>query len=211
MYINAKDRKRYFLDPNLPPAERIHTICTHYGIRDYILHNDLSISCLNLHYADWLPTRLPLRFNHIRGNAIFDPPWLHVSALTTLQGAPKLVDGDFHCCALRLRSLEGLDNTVIQGNFCFEGPLLSLQHFPRVHGAVSFFSAPVAPLYETFIRHPDRIARFNTLGIIQERLGYGYIRHSALNAFLREYGEDPISLGSLRHFINRHGGHYMAL
>jgi hypothetical protein len=211
MFINAKDRKRYFLDPNLPPAERIHTLCTHYGIREYILHNDLSISCLSVHYADWSPNQLPLRFNLIRGNCIIEPPWLRVLALSSLQGAPRLVEGDFHCSALRLRSLDGLANTVIHGDFSFEGPLLSLQHFPRVHGTVSLRYAPVAPLYDTFIRHPDRIARFNALGIIQERLGYGYIRHSALNTFLREHSEDPISLGSLRRFTNRHGGHYTAL
>jgi len=61
-----------------------------------------------------------------------------VNSLTSLEGAPKTVGGDFYCSDNKLTSLEGASITVGGDFYCNNNKLTSLQGAPKSVGVIFF-------------------------------------------------------------------------
>ncbi len=119
---------------NLHLKQRL--ICSKYGIKNYTINSDGSIDVngnvdLSMKYL----TSLPLKFNRVTGNfKCIGLYWESNAKLTTLEGSPRIVGGDFLCSQNQLTSLEGAPEEV-GGNFqCIYNELTSLQGAPKKVG-----------------------------------------------------------------------------
>jgi hypothetical protein len=113
---------------------RIAIICNFFGIEEYIINDDLSISVsgdVNLSYK--LLTRLPLSFRQVTGT--FN---CKRNKLTTLQGSPAHVSGNFYCSSNCLTDLIG-SPLQIDGDFSiYRNKIDNLEGFPvYVNGEVA--------------------------------------------------------------------------
>jgi hypothetical protein len=72
---------------------KINYICKKYGIRNYTINSDGSISVegdVDLRYKRL--TKLPVKFKEISGDF-----WCYENNLTSLEGCPERVGGHFSC------------------------------------------------------------------------------------------------------------------
>ena len=103
----------------------IDEICDKYGIENYTINDDKSIDVngdVNLKLLTI--TKLPLKFGSVSG--YFDCPL----GLTTLEGSPKYVGGNFNCSSNELTSLSGSPESV-GGHFdCTNNKLITLEGGP---------------------------------------------------------------------------------
>ena len=94
----------------MTPSE-IHNICAKYGIRQYTINDDMSISVNG--YVDLSSKNLkslPIKFKEVSGNFYCDN-----NQLTSLRGCPRTVGGYFSCRSNQLTSLRGCPRTVGDG------------------------------------------------------------------------------------------------
>ncbi len=114
---------------------RIARICNSLGIENWSINKDGLVDVRGNVNIIYEYTKLPLKFGHVTGN--FSCPTLSALSskkLTTLEGSPIRVDGDFNCQLNNLTDLKGAP-TEVGGHFrCIYNPLTSLEGAPRMIG-----------------------------------------------------------------------------
>ncbi len=125
-------------------SEEIWNICRRFGIYDYTVNSDGSISAPRINLSNRRLSEFPLKFD-----TVSDSFFCWSNRLTTLEGAPKYIYGHFWCQNNKLTDLEHLPESrkiIIHGN-------------------------PINSIAQHFIVRKDRhkiIELFNFSGVIQE-------------------------------------------
>ena len=106
--------------------KEIHTICEKYDIKNYTINPDGSIDVdggIDLSGKDLI--KIPLKFNKVNG--LFS---CSNNLLTSLEGCPKEVGGDFFCSRNNLNSPK-----KVYGSFnCYDNKLVNLKGIGEVKG-----------------------------------------------------------------------------
>src|SRR5574343_65252 len=106
----------------------IHKICKEYSIENYTINNGLVDVDGSVDLSSWKLDKLPLNFGRVSRH------FNCCNNLTSLEGAPKKLDGHFYCQYNELASLEGGPKEV-GGNFnCNNNQLTTLQGAPKEVG-----------------------------------------------------------------------------
>ena len=114
--------------------EDIDAICQKYGITNYTINSDGSIDVdgsLNWKKLD----KLPVKFNRVSRHF-----YCQYNQLISLEGAPKIVEGDFYCSRNQLTSLKGSPKWVGRNFYCNNNKLTSLEGAPKQVGSTFFCS-----------------------------------------------------------------------
>jgi hypothetical protein len=144
----------------------IYKICEYYGIQNYTINPDGSI---DVNGNVWLfnknLTKLPLKFNKVSGNFSCSD---NKNNLTSLDGCPNYVGGDFYCHNNEITSLEGCPNYVGGDFYCHNNEITSLEGCPKEIGGN--FHCYSNPLPQEIIDNPKaellRLQRENKLNIL---------------------------------------------
>ena len=106
--------------------EDISVICLEYGIRNYIINSDGSVSVEgNVGLNNEELTKLPVKFKEVS-----DDFSCGYDNLTSLEGCPERVGGHFSCSRNKLTSLEGCPK-YINGNFlCHYNNIYTFEGIP---------------------------------------------------------------------------------
>jgi hypothetical protein len=73
--------------------------------------------------------------------------------LTSLNGAPKEVHGNFWCDHNKLESLEGIINTTANGSFaCYDNPIKIINYVPKGIKKLMTGDIPIDPELKTLLR-----------------------------------------------------------
>ncbi len=111
-------------------TSEIHNLCRKYGIIDYTINSDMSISVegdVDLTHKNL--KSLPIKFKEVSGD--FDCGY---NQLTSLEGRPETVGGHFSCSRNQLTSLEYCPETVGGNFYCDNNQLTSLEYCPETVG-----------------------------------------------------------------------------
>jgi len=146
----------------MTPSE-IHRICAKYGILQYTINDDMSISVDgSVDLSDKNLKSIPINFKEVGG--YFNCGY---NQLTSLKGCPETVGGHFSCSNNQLTSLKYCPETV--GDF-----FCSNNHLTNFDGLPEFFEQPIYllgnPVYEIyslFNRDPRCIYWIREFGVIQ--------------------------------------------
>ena len=93
----------------MTPSE-IHRICAKYGIRQYTINDDMSISVEgDVNLSGRKLTQIPIKFKEVGGD--FSCSY---NQLTSLEGCPETVGGYFSCRSNKLISLKNCPETLHQ-------------------------------------------------------------------------------------------------
>jgi len=115
-------------------SKSIESICREYGIqiyRNWTQNGDGTIDVDGSVFIGGprIINRLPLKFGKVTGYF-----FIHKNKLTTLEGCPQEVGGEFNCSNQELTSLEG-SPIKVGGNFnCSNNKLVSLEGGPKEVG-----------------------------------------------------------------------------
>ena len=97
----------------------IDAICQRYGITNYTINNGLVDVDASVNLVNRKLTKLPLQFGKVTGNF-----YCHNNQLTSLEGGPKEVGGDFDCHSNnQLTSLEYAPEKLSGKFYCENNPL----------------------------------------------------------------------------------------
>jgi len=166
-------------------TSEVHNLCRKYGIIDYTINSDMSISVNG--YVDLSSKNLkslPIKFKEVSGN--FNCGY---NQLTSLEGCPETVGGDLSCYGNQLTSLKGCPETVGGHFYCGNNNLPSLEYCPETvggdfncygnqitnfDGLPEFFEQPiyllgnpVHEIYKLFKQDPRCIYWIREFGVIQ--------------------------------------------
>ncbi len=165
--------------------KNMEDICLQYGIANYTINQDGSIDVdSNVDLSNYRLTKLPLKFGKVTGyfycyrNQLTtlegSPDYVggdficqYNNQLTTLEGSPNYVGGDFTCHDNQLTTLEGGPKEV-GGDFdCGGNQLISLEGSPNEVGGD--FYCGYNPIYSVFKLFPNYKSYLDSLD-------YGYLR-----------------------------------
>ena len=199
--------------------QEVIDLCSEYGIENYQIRDDGSIDVdgdvdLSSIFGYGYLKQLPLTFNEVMED--FD---CGGNNLTTLEGCPKEIHGDFACSRNKLTSLEhspkivgknfycgyndnltsleGLDNTYIDGELYVNNTkLYSLKGFPKKVDDFDCRNTPIKPIYDTFIQEYDyeTMRRFNKFDVIYTDGLDWFIDYVNLGKFLRSVGKEDLMM-----------------
>ena len=108
----------------------IHRICAKYGILQYTINDDMSISVdrdVNLTHKNL--KSIPIKFKEVGGHF-----FCNNNQLTSLRGCPETVGGYFSCRSNQLTSLKYCPETVGGDFYCHHNQLTSLKYCPETVG-----------------------------------------------------------------------------
>lgn len=110
--------------------DEIHNICNKYNIKNYTVNSDGSIDVDGyVGLCDKGLKKLPLKFNYV--SDYFDCGF---NKLTSLEGSPKEVGGNFYCNNNKLTTLKSGPLKVGEGFHCSHNKLTTLVGSPREVG-----------------------------------------------------------------------------
>ncbi len=113
----------------------IHRICAKYGIRQYTINDDMSISVNgNVDLSDKNLKSIPIKFKEVTGYF-----YCGYNQLTSLEYCPETVGG-FSCSNNQLTSLKYCPETVGGNFYCGYNQLASLKYCPETVGGHFFCS-----------------------------------------------------------------------
>jgi len=142
----------------------IHNICKDYNIRNYTINDDNSIDVnggVDLLYCNL--SELPLNFNKVTG--YFN---CHGNNLTTLKGAPKIVNSNFMCGENKLTTFKYAP-LIVKGNlYCHYNRITMLENIPSINGIPYFDNNPIEYIYNIYVKSVDNIELFNDFKIIED-------------------------------------------
>ena len=122
----------------------IEELCEKYGITNYTINSDDSINVNGDVDLKLLTiTKLPLKFGSVSG--YFDCPL----GLTTLEGSPKSVGGNFNCSRNKLTDLKGCPKSIGGWFECRYNEILTLEGIPESIGNNSI-GCGSNPIYSIF-------------------------------------------------------------
>ena len=128
---------------------RIESICYELGIRPHLIHDDGTVDVDgDLILIDYGSGKLPLKFGRVYGDCKFQSYKKDGNKLTSLEGCPHTVDGEFSLQFLtRLSSLRGCPEHVGGEFFILECPITSLEGSPeRVRGRFGIYRTKITSL-----------------------------------------------------------------
>ncbi len=165
-------------------TSEVHNLCRKYGIIDYTINSDMSISVNG--YVDLTHKNLkslPIKFKEVSGD--FDCSYNQLTSLkycpgtvggdfncyrnqlTSLKYCPK-VSGDFFCGDNQLTSLEYCPETVGGGFYCGHNQLTNFDGLPEFfERPIYIYGNPVYEIYELFNEDPRCIYWIREFGVIQ--------------------------------------------
>ncbi len=118
----------------------IHRICAKYGIRQYTINDDMSISVNgNVDLSDKNLKSIPIKFKEVTGHFSCSH-----NQLTSLEGCPETVGGGFSCNNNQLTSLKYCPETVGGDFWC------SYNQITNFDGLPEFFERPIY-IYENTV------------------------------------------------------------
>jgi hypothetical protein len=106
--------------------EDIHAICRKYGIENYTINSDGSVSVdgdIDLQYKGL--TKLPVKFKEVSDGFFCD-----CNNLTSLEGCPERVGGSFGCSRNNLTSLEGCPKWIGNNFDCDDNNIYTFERIP---------------------------------------------------------------------------------
>jgi hypothetical protein len=170
--------------------EDIAAICAKYGIKNYTINPDGSVSVdgsVFLHQKGL--TKLPVKFKEVSGDF-----WCDFNSLTSLEGCPERVGGSFTCSNNNLTSLEGCPKYV-NGNFwcninniyTFEG----IPDFTHIGGGFYCYDNLVYNIWLLFADH-NKFEFFNDCSPIRWMDEKPTVILDRLNFFLEETGHETV-------------------
>ncbi len=146
--------------------QKIKNTCEEYGIKNYIINDDLSIHVNgSVYLTDMGLTKLPLNFNKVSGDF-----WCNDNQLTSLEGAP-----------LKISTLL-CENNII---YTFDNAPMYINGVFRCNGN------PIFEIWNLF-RDYDKIEFFNDCDPIRKVNGKPAIILERLNEFLEGIGKEPV-------------------
>jgi len=196
--------------------QEIKDLCSEYSIENYQIRDGSIYADGKIYLIKMLGNlkELPLTFNEVeeyftcsknilttlegcpkvvRGN--FGCSW---NKLISLEHSPKIVEGNFRCeFNHHITSLEGLENTYIAVNLIVDGcNLYSLKGFPKKVGGFECAETPIKPIYDTFIQECDyeTIRRFNLFDVTYTDGLDWYIDYDNLGKFLRSVDKEDLMM-----------------
>ena len=163
----------------------IHRICAKYGILQYTINDDMSISVEgDVNLSGRKLTQIPIKFKEVGGYFSCSG-----NQLTSLEGCPETVGGGFNCYGNQLTSLKYCPGTVGGDFSCSNNHLTSLKYCPETvggdfycghnqitnfDGLPEFFESPiylsgnpVDEIYNLFNRDPRCIYWIREFDVIQ--------------------------------------------
>ena len=168
--------------------ENIDEICKKYRIENYTINSDGSIDVngiVNLHNLGL--EKLPIKFNKVNGYFYCN------NKLTSLEGSPVEVNGDFYCRNNYLTSFEYAPR-IIRGIFnCEDNNIKTFEYFPSF--VKKYFDCEDNPIYEVWNLFKDttKIELLNDFDIFRdEDTDEPAIIMDRLNDFLLTIGKDPV-------------------
>jgi len=164
--------------------EDIRTICKQYNIRNYTINKDGTIDAYNVYLYERKLTKLPLKFNKVND---FD---ISNNYLTSLEGCPVEVNGDFLCNNNRLVSLE-YSPKIIRGEFvCEANNIKTFEYFPSfVRDGFHCVGNPIFQVWR-FFRDTEKIELLNDFDIFRDE--DTSIIMDRLNDFLLTIGKKEV-------------------
>ena len=168
--------------------ENIDEICKKYRIENYTINSDGSIDVngiVNLHNLGL--EKLPIKFNKVNGYFYCN------NKLTSLEGSPVEVNGDFYCRNNYLTSFEYAPK-IIRGSFsCSDNNIKTFEYFPSfVKGEFWRTYNPIYKVWNLF-RDTTKIELLNDFDIFRdEDTDEPAIIMDRLNDFLLTIGKDPV-------------------
>jgi hypothetical protein len=178
--------------------EDIDAICAKYGIRNYTINSEGSISVdvrVDLSYSGL--KKLPLRFKEVSG--VF---WCYENYLTSLEGCPERVGGSFGCSNNNLTSLEGCPK-YINGNFsCIGNNIYTFEGIPDFTHIGGYFNCNGNLVYNIWRLFKDhsKFEFFNDCSPIRWMDDKPTVILDRLNFFLEETGKKTVE--NVKGYIN---------
>jgi hypothetical protein len=170
--------------------EDIDAICRRYGIRNYTVNSDLSISVdggVDLHYKKL--TKLPVKFKEVSGDF-----WLSGNNLTSLEGSPERVGGYLICSNNNLTSLEGSPKWIGGDFWCNNNNIYTFEGIPdytHIGGTFYCFNNLVYNIWLLFRDH-TKFEFFNDCSPIRWMDEKPTVILDRLNYFLEETGKKTV-------------------
>ena len=144
-------------------TSEIHNICKKYGILQYIINSDMSISVDG--YVDLSGKNLkslPIKFKEV-GDF-----YCSNSQLTSLKYCPETVGGGFYCSNNHLTSLEYCPGTVGGDFWCSYNQITNFDGLPEFfEQPIYLLGNPVYEIYKLFKRDPRCIYWIREFDAIQ--------------------------------------------
>jgi hypothetical protein len=178
--------------------EDIAAICTEYGIRDYTINSEGSISVEgNVDLHDEQLRKLPVKFKEVSGS--FYCSW---NNLTSLEGCPERVGGSFYCSNNKLTSLQGCPKYIGGNFFCNNNNIYTFGGVPDfTHIGVYFYCVGnlIHNIWQLF-RDYTKFEFLNDCDPIRWIDGKPTVILDRLNYFLEETGKKTVKC--VRGYIN---------
>ena len=123
---------------NLTNKSQVNSICRQLKLKDYQINDDLTVDVNHVGHFDEsvkitreniVDGKLPIKFNKVKGG--FEANWC---GLTTLEGSPKWVGGNFQIVSNKLTTLEHAPGYVGGGLNCRDNNLTTLKYSPKKVG-----------------------------------------------------------------------------
>jgi hypothetical protein len=170
--------------------EDIDAICRKYGIANYTINPEGSISADGDVYLNGEGlTKLPVKFKEVSGNF-----WCNNNDLTSLEGCPERVGGSFVCWNNRLTSLEGCPKYV-NGDFaCNSNNIYTFEGVPDYTHIGGYFYCSgnlVNNIWRLFRDH-NKFEFFNDCSPIRWIDNKPTVILDRLNFFLEETGNKTV-------------------
>jgi hypothetical protein len=170
--------------------EDIDAICDKYGIKNYTINSEGSISVegsVGLGYKKL--TKLPVKFKEVSGNF-----WCDYNNLTSLRGCPERVGESFGCWNNNLTNLEGCPKWVGSDFFCHDNNIYTFEGIPdytHIGGYFYCYGNLVHNIWRLFFDH-NKFEFFNDCAPIRWIDDKPTVILDRLNFFLEETGNKTV-------------------
>jgi hypothetical protein len=170
--------------------EDIDAICAEYGIKNYVINSDLSVSVDGSVELDRKGlTKLPVKFKEVSGSF-----WCHNNILTSLEGCPERVGGYFGCWDNNLTTLKGCPKYIYLDFYCRNCRIYTFQGIPDyTHIGGDFYCRDnlINNIWRLFLDH-TKFEFFNDCSPIRWIDEKPTVILDRLNFFLEETGNKTV-------------------
>jgi hypothetical protein len=179
--------------------EDIHAICRRYGIKNYTINSDGSVSVDDrVDLVGKGLTKLPVKFKEVSGNF-----WCAYNNLTSLEGCPERVGGELWCDKNNLIDLKGASKYIDNGHFyCRNNSIYTFEGVPdfiHIDGDFICFGNLVYNIWRLFLDH-TKFEFFNDCSPIRWMDEKPTVILDRLNFFLEETGHKTVK--NVKGYIN---------
>jgi hypothetical protein len=170
--------------------EDIDAICRKYGIKNYTINSDGSISVDGgVELWNEILIKLPIKFKEVSGDFRF-----YYSYSMSLEGCPERVGGNFNCSYNKLTSLEGCPKWIGGDFWCNNNNIYTFEGIPDyTHIGGQFYCANnlIFRIWELFLDY-TKFEFFNDCSPIRWMDEKPTVILDRLNYFLEETGHKTV-------------------